>query len=403
MNIDNLTEGLLIKNYKELITLLGEEVKSGNAKIRQMKDLEQYCTYHKEGNKFIIDKVFDNPIERLDNSKNSRVINNINKGEYSKEVFPLVKNFVGKNPDIEFCPKGKLMKLLRLKNDNYDLAFEYPNMVAEYLSDKLKIVITEDDINLISNSIYQNAHDKIHKAFNNLEKLNYISCYTNKLLTIYNNEHKQAFVPCEIDTKKMEATIYKSKRKALMKYFRINKTLDEYTTYMKELEELCEYNQDEIEKELNIQMFLRGLNKKVKDYALEDFKIDALSEDVENYFYSYAYIRNEDIEWDKEIIELAKENVHLENYKQKVKESFIQDSFIEKFFDEEYREKESSLIKKTRFRKGLQQHKKDCKEKVELLFDVFTSATTKIHIDRVAMFNLHKKLKEEKDKINEIL
>ena len=42
MNINNLTEGLLIKNYKELITLLGEEVKSGNAKIRQMKDLEQY-------------------------------------------------------------------------------------------------------------------------------------------------------------------------------------------------------------------------------------------------------------------------------------------------------------------------------------------------------------------------
>lgn len=403
MDLENITEGLIIRNYKELITLLGEEVKSGNAKIRQMKDLEQYCTYHKDGNKFIIDKIFDNPIERLDNSKNSRVINNINKGEYSKEMFPLVKNFVGKNPDIEFCPKGKLMKELRLKNDNYDLAFEYPKMVAEYLSNKLKIEINEDDINMISNSIYQNAHDKIHKAFTNLEKLNYISCYTNKLLTVYNSEYKKAFVPSEVDTIKMENTIYKSKRKALMDYFTINKSFEEYTTYMNELEELCDYKQDEIEKELNIQVFLRGLNKRVKDYALVDFKVDALSEDVENYFYSYAYIRNEDIEWDKEIIELAKENVHLENYKQKVKESFIEDSFIEKFFDDEYKEKESSLIKKTKFRKGLQQHKKDCKEKVELLFDIFTSVKPKLHIDRVVMFNLHKKLKEEKDKINEIL
>lgn len=64
MNIDNLAEGLVIKNYKELIALLGEEVKSGNAKIRQIKDLEQYCQYHKEGNKFIIEKIYKNPIVR---------------------------------------------------------------------------------------------------------------------------------------------------------------------------------------------------------------------------------------------------------------------------------------------------------------------------------------------------
>lgn len=64
MNMDNLTEGLVIKNYKELITLLGEEVKSGNAKIRQIKDLEQYCQYRKEGNRFIIEKIYKNPIIR---------------------------------------------------------------------------------------------------------------------------------------------------------------------------------------------------------------------------------------------------------------------------------------------------------------------------------------------------
>lgn len=213
MNLENITEGLIIKNYKELCGLLNEPVKTGKSKQLQLKDWERYFEYMKDGQKFIIKSIFDVPLDKEDERKEANTIKNISNGKYSKEVFPLVKNFVGKNPDIEFCPKGKLMKALRLKNDNYDLAFEYPKMVAEYLSDKLKIEITEDDINIISNSIYQNAHDKIHNAFTNLEKLNYISCYTNKLLTVYNSEYKKTFVPSEVDTIKMENTIINQKEK----------------------------------------------------------------------------------------------------------------------------------------------------------------------------------------------
>lgn len=33
-----------------------------------------------------------------------------------------------------------------------------------------------------------------------------------------------------------------------MDYFTINKSFEEYTTYMNELEELCDYKQDDIEK-----------------------------------------------------------------------------------------------------------------------------------------------------------
>ena len=55
MNVENLCEGLIIKNYKELCVLLGIKVTGGDSKKSQLKDLERYCKYHKEGNKFIID------------------------------------------------------------------------------------------------------------------------------------------------------------------------------------------------------------------------------------------------------------------------------------------------------------------------------------------------------------
>ena len=58
MKIENLHEGMVIKNYKEFCELLGIKEQSGNSKIAQFKDLDTYCEYHKEGHKIIIDEVY---------------------------------------------------------------------------------------------------------------------------------------------------------------------------------------------------------------------------------------------------------------------------------------------------------------------------------------------------------
>ena len=50
------------KNYKELCKAMGWEEKAGNSRVKQLKELESLCEYHKEGNKFVIDEVFENPI-----------------------------------------------------------------------------------------------------------------------------------------------------------------------------------------------------------------------------------------------------------------------------------------------------------------------------------------------------
>ena len=57
MNIENLIVGMEIKNYKALCELLSEPIKGGDSKKAQMKQWEQYFTWHKVGNKFVIDKI----------------------------------------------------------------------------------------------------------------------------------------------------------------------------------------------------------------------------------------------------------------------------------------------------------------------------------------------------------
>ena len=61
INVVRLQKGMIIKNYKELCGLLDLRVTSGGAKENQLKELEMYCNYSKQGHKFIINEVYNNP------------------------------------------------------------------------------------------------------------------------------------------------------------------------------------------------------------------------------------------------------------------------------------------------------------------------------------------------------
>ncbi|WP_415331721.1 GIY-YIG nuclease family protein [Clostridium perfringens] len=57
--MSNLKEGQVFKNYKELCGFLGWEITNGNSKKKQMDTLSTMCEWHKEGNKIIIDEVYE--------------------------------------------------------------------------------------------------------------------------------------------------------------------------------------------------------------------------------------------------------------------------------------------------------------------------------------------------------
>lgn len=57
MKIENLEIGMKIK-YKKLCELLGIEPKEGNSRKKQFKEIDKLIEYHKEGQLFVIDKIF---------------------------------------------------------------------------------------------------------------------------------------------------------------------------------------------------------------------------------------------------------------------------------------------------------------------------------------------------------
>ena len=57
------------KNYKAICEAMGWEITSGNSKKKQMKELERCCKYHKEGNKFVIEEIYETPLPIVDKRK----------------------------------------------------------------------------------------------------------------------------------------------------------------------------------------------------------------------------------------------------------------------------------------------------------------------------------------------
>jgi len=187
MNINNLQEGQTIKNYKELCNILDWKISAGDSKKAQLKDLNLYCTYHKEGNKFIIDTIYQQQKEKLDNRKN-------NKGSRADYINDIELRLLG-----EFLTKGKdnnltigksiLLRDIGLVNSNYSFCKKRQEKLANYLD------IDKETIYDYYNNVDSMVVNNLERALKNLSNEKIIDLDTttiickNKLITV-NYDHK---------------------------------------------------------------------------------------------------------------------------------------------------------------------------------------------------------------------
>lgn len=59
MNVKNLSNGMIVKNYNDMCKLLDEKIKSGCSKKSQLIDWERFFKYHKDKHAFVIDEVYE--------------------------------------------------------------------------------------------------------------------------------------------------------------------------------------------------------------------------------------------------------------------------------------------------------------------------------------------------------
>ena len=148
MNVENLFKfksGMVVKNYKEMCGLLGEKVEAGNSKKAQLREWERFFKYHKEGHKFIIDQVYDEPKEKLDLRGSDGLLSN--------DIQPLILDLLVKNNHSNsICFScTKLLEMLKMVNANYHVGRRNIKLFSKYLE------VDEDVIN----DFYYFEHTKL--------------------------------------------------------------------------------------------------------------------------------------------------------------------------------------------------------------------------------------------------
>ena len=173
MKIENLKNGQIVKNYKELCLILDIEPKTGKSKQLQIQELERYCKYHKEGNKFVIDEIFQEVQNKMDKRK---LGNNNNQAKCLRYLLcNLLSAYKIEQNEVIGFSKGLLLRKLNLINENYTSAKVQRVQYAQAL-DVEKIALDECIEYIDNRSI--NAVKKAMQVLLNQKVIGYKYSYT---------------------------------------------------------------------------------------------------------------------------------------------------------------------------------------------------------------------------------
>lgn len=160
MNIKNLSEGQIIKNYKELCELLEIKVVTSNSKKAQFKELERYISYDKEGNKFIIKEIYDNAKNKIDLRKEGL------NSDLSLDIQILILDLLLQdiNDGTLFLPVSTLLFNLSMVNRNYTVCRSLIPNLSDFLN------INEKFIYEFYNNTHGTLRSNLETALNQLRR-----------------------------------------------------------------------------------------------------------------------------------------------------------------------------------------------------------------------------------------
>lgn len=160
MKIENLQVGQVLKSYKQLCEVLEESITAGNSKKSQIKEWERYFKYHKEGNKFIIDEIYNEPLHKSDNRSSGN-----NKTKYINEIERLILNLLSERQEYDgvvFLSKYPLLKQLSMINENYSFCKRRISKLSLFTK------ISKENIYEFYDSADNTLVGNLEKALNNL-------------------------------------------------------------------------------------------------------------------------------------------------------------------------------------------------------------------------------------------
>lgn len=148
--------GMVIKNYKVMCELLGEEEKRGKGKKYQVDNWKRYFDFTKEGQKLIITEVYDEPFATPE-------LHRRREGVYTKYIECLLMSIIAdkaENGEL-IMPKNRLYYELGMVNERYSMYYKKGKNV---LLDIINQVDQSIEITLFDlDEFYLNSSVKLNK------------------------------------------------------------------------------------------------------------------------------------------------------------------------------------------------------------------------------------------------
>lgn len=150
--------GQVYKSYRQVCEVLGENVKNGNSKSAQIKEWERHFSYSKDGNKFVIEEIYDVPKEKVDNrgGNNSHITNLLS--------LILVNTLYNEENNSLKLTLGKLYKKFNMINDNFNTYKDKNGMLSKYLN--IDIDIVKEFYSLNHNNFKRTIENVLNKLQN---------------------------------------------------------------------------------------------------------------------------------------------------------------------------------------------------------------------------------------------
>lgn len=207
---ENLSVGQSVKNYKELCLLLDEEVKAGKSKRLQLKDWGRYFRFSKDGNKFIIDEIYPEPKEKVDNrkghsgtSEGSRNNNDIY-GQYIDQI--LTDYLADFEETILYKTTNQLSFVAGLINWNYSVASSHKDKYYSFTNAEMNGVINKVAMWDFFGKVKPSIKKIIRSSLKRLADKGYID-YEEAYMLVYNNQPRAARDEEEALIRKIENSV----------------------------------------------------------------------------------------------------------------------------------------------------------------------------------------------------
>lgn len=189
MQVENLEVGQVVKNYKVMCRLLEEDVKTN--KKGQLEDWQRYIVWRKSGNSFIIEEIFDNPLQKIDNRGKGSVFGDM--------IQILIMDYLieSKKPSVVIT-RNKLLNHIKMINKNFSYCSENVPQLSKYIDIEEKIIYD------FYNSSIGNFKRTVETALNNLRDKSLIMyeqvttvCIKDQYHRVADEEEKQIILKCE--------------------------------------------------------------------------------------------------------------------------------------------------------------------------------------------------------------